>query len=193
MLTQTTWVEKKREERVSEFAPPPTYADSNRPPSVRNRQGGRPPRQEATAGASSEPELQLTSILTEDSISAGLAFIKQQTSRVEFRAQSPEQPVPGHDLSEEQEEAEMSTSQSARWRPKPSRVPVADLRQGTEIPPPPSMDYYVDGNAHRRGAPSTQSSNVSQSMQMGMLSSGSLTSHSSCEKAVDQRWNFYGP
>ena len=193
MLTQTTWVEKKREERISDFAPPPSYADSNRPPAARSRPVGRQPRPEATAGASNEQEPQPTKILTEDSISAGLAFIKQQTSRVESRDQSPEQPVPGYDLSEEQEEAETSASQSARWRPKPSRVPVADLRRGTEIPPPPSMDYYGDGNTHRRGVSSTKSSDVSQSMQMGMLSSGSLTSHSSCEKAVDQRWNFYGP
>lgn len=64
VLSQSTWVEKKREERMPEFAPP-SYLRGKSTPTERERPDVHNP------------------VISEDSIAAGLAFMKQQQQPVD--------------------------------------------------------------------------------------------------------------
>jgi len=105
VLTQSSWVEKKREERISEFAPPSAYSNDNSKKSAAPVQRG--------------------PVISEDSITAGLAFMKQQ------KLSSP--PIISEETAAEEDLLPPGENEDAfsRWMPRK-----------TEIPPPSSMDYY---------------------------------------------------
>jgi hypothetical protein len=158
-MTQSSWVEKKREERKEEFAPPSAFTestDTSRPRKFAKHQ---------------DPIIKTEPVISEDSIISGLAFMKQ----MQFPSRSGVQPSPpdrydGKDVVAEEEENDDDlmppgetdephvAEPSSRWRSVPSR--------GAEIAPPSSMDYYNNSSA-RRGV-SSHRTDVSQSFSVGI-------------------------
>ncbi|XP_046654324.1 coiled-coil domain-containing protein 174-like isoform X1 [Daphnia pulicaria] len=159
VMTQSSWVEKKREERKEEFAPPSAFTestDTSRPRKFAKHQ---------------DPIIKTEPVISEDSIISGLAFMKQ----MQFPSRSGVQPSPpdrydGKDVVAEEEENDDDlmppgetdephvAEPSSRWRSVPSR--------GAEIAPPSSMDYYNNSSA-RRGV-SSHRTDVSQSFSVGI-------------------------
>ncbi len=185
-MTQDTWVDKKREERRQEFAPPAAYKESetSRPKKFAKHQ---------------EPIADANPVISEDSIISGLAFMKQ------MQFPSPGiQPTPirkyedvtageeenDDDLmppgeTDEPQPGEITTSN--RWRSMPSR-------RGAEIAPPPSMDYYNNGSSSnaRRGV-SSQRTDVSQSFSVGISQRKNVASDnhpSEAKEAARSKWDF---
>ncbi|KAI9556970.1 hypothetical protein GHT06_016764 [Daphnia sinensis] len=181
VMTQHSWIEKKREERKQEFAPPSAFTenDTSRPRKLAKHQ-------ESTTR--SDP------IMTEESIIAGLAFIRNS---MQF-------PFPGtqpsstnkceEDIDEENDDNLMPPGEtdepqlsapSSRWRSVPSR--------GAEIAPPPSMDYYSNSSSTtaRRSVPS-QRTNVSESFNAGISERKNVAGDnlSTGKEARHPKWDF---
>ena len=132
-MTQSTWVEKKREERLSEFAPPSTYFKDNS--------------RKSTQPMDHKP------VISEDSIAAGLAFMKQQ--KLPSSPIIPKETyVEEEDLLPPGENAEAFT----KWTPRKA-----------EIPPPASMDYY---NSSMKRHSSSRQSNLAESFSIGIQAAG---------------------
>jgi len=129
VMTQSSWVEKNREERVSDFAPPSSYYKDNS--------------KKSAAPVKHEP------VISEDSIMAGLAFMKTQTLPSPS-AVAEETYVEEEDLLPPGENADTFP----RWTPRK-----------TEIPPPTSMDYY--SSSIKRHSSSRQT-NLAESFSMGI-------------------------
>lgn len=154
VVTQHGWIEKKREERKQEFAPPSASVDTSRPRKFAKHQ---------------EPATKIDPVISEDSIISGLAFMKN----MQFPYPGT-QPAPSYkceeDIDEENDDNLMPPGEtdepelsepSSRWRPVPSR--------GAEFAPPPSMDYYThSSSATARRAVASQRTNVSESFSMGI-------------------------
>lgn len=156
VMSQHSWVEKKREERKQEFAPPSAFTENemSRPRKFAKHQ---------------ESATKTDPVITEDSIIAGLAYIR----KMQFPFPGP-QPSSSNkceeDIDEENDDNLMPPGEtdepqlsepSSRWRSVPSR--------GAEIAPPPSMDYYSNSSSTtaRRSMPSQQT-NVSESFSAGI-------------------------
>ena len=188
VMTQDTWVDKKREERKQEFAPPAAYKESETP---RPRKFAK--HQELIPDA--DP------VISEDSIIAGLAFLKQmqfpspgaqpalsrkyEENTAVVEENDDDLMPPGE--TDESQPGEITTS--SRWRSMPSR-------RGAEIAPPPSMDYYNNSSSSntRRGVYSSQRTDMSQSFSVGMSQRKNVASGShppSEEKeASGSKWDF---
>ncbi|KZS11786.1 Coiled-coil domain-containing protein 174 [Daphnia magna] len=156
VMSQHSWVEKKREERKQEFAPPSAFTENemSKPRKFAKHQ---------------ESATKTDPVITEDSIIAGLAYIR----KMQFPFPGP-QPSSSNkceeDIDEENDDNLMPPGEtdepqlsepSSRWRSVPSR--------GAEIAPPPSMDYYSNSSSTtaRRSMPSQQT-NVSESFSAGI-------------------------
>jgi len=160
-MNQSTWVDKKRDERVNEFAPPSIYnaGGSSRPP---NKAAARTRNPLPAAHTVEEPP---QPTITEESIIAGLALMKQMHN---FGGHSP-QPVDEPEPEEEDDEdllppgETVESSSQHRW---PSSKPT----KGAAIPPPTSMDYYHNtSSTQSRGSNSTRRRNdMSESFKMGI-------------------------
>lgn len=143
-MTQEAWVEKRREERVGDFAPPPVYGATNSKPA------------KTVQSKESKEECPIT----EDSIAAGLAFFKQKDYKESRDVQ--EKRIDSSDDEELLPPGEVDfysrSNQASISRPGPSR--------GVSIPPPTSLDYYA-------GTSKTLKTNgkrvdVSESFAMGL-------------------------
>ena len=157
VMTQHSWVEKKREERKQEFAPPPAYmgSDTSKPKRFANTQP--------------EPVVRPSPMISEDSIVSGLAFMKQMStagcggSPTSFTAQHEEAIEENDDGLFPPGESDMPQSQemSSRWRSVPSR--------GVEVAPPTFMYYYnsPSSKARHRGV-SSQRPDMSDSFSVGI-------------------------
>ena len=91
VMTQHSWVEKKREERKQEFAPPSAFtgSDTSRPRKFAKHQ---------------DPIIKTETVISEDSIISGLAFMKQmQFPRSDVQPSPPNKYDGKHDVAEEEE------------------------------------------------------------------------------------------
>ena len=138
VLTQSTWVEKKREERKKEFAPPCAY-------------------QSDRAGKTPVPQHRQP-VISEDSIAAGLAFIKHQQS---FNSNVQHEVV---DLEEDLSPPGESLDMNSRWHPQMSTCKKA------AVPPPTSMDYYAT-SSYKNSSFGNKRSDLSESFRMGLQNS----------------------
>ncbi|XP_057374445.2 LOW QUALITY PROTEIN: coiled-coil domain-containing protein 174-like [Daphnia carinata] len=180
VMSQHSWVERKREERKQEFAPPSAFTenDTSRPRKFAKHQ---------------ESATKTNPIMSEESIIAGLAFIR----KMQF-------PCPGtqpsssnkreEDIDEENDDNLMPPGEtddpqlsapSSRWRSVPSR--------GAEIAPPASMDYYSNSSSAtaRRSMPSERT-NVAESFSAGISERRNVAGDNlSTEKEARRpKWDF---
>lgn len=161
-MLQNTWVEKRREERPSEFAPPSTY-DSGRSSTKGMREKRRPEKTTTTTGPpipprpeALEPEehSQATGTISEESIVAGLAFFKQMTCPVSPQRKEPERAV-----------VEDSSDDDLL----PPGVESFPEQRGAAIPPPASMDYYTFPSSSSKSAGRNQPKlDLTESFRQGL-------------------------
>lgn len=164
-MNQSTWVDKKRDERVNEFAPPSIYnvgGSSRQQPNKAVARTRNPIPQAPTVEESPQP------IITEESIIAGLAFMKQMSGH--SAAPQLVNVVTEPELEEDEDDEDLlppgetcsSSSQQHRWSSsKPTK--------GAAIPPPTSMDYYHNTSTRSRGSdPAHRRKDMSESFKMGI-------------------------
>ena len=137
MVVPNAWVDKKREERPKEFAPPSAY-DSSRTKKPENRKQQREP-------------VPQTPDLTEESITAGLAFFKQMNSGHPARAPDPP---------EEEDDDDLYPPGMEDTRPP--------HRSGAAIPPPTSMDYFNSGGIGNRRGTAPPRADLAESFRQGL-------------------------
>lgn len=140
MVVPNAWVDKKREERPKEFAPPSAY-DSSRPKKPENRKQQREP-----------APLPQTPVLTEESITAGLAFFKQMNSGPSARAPDPPE--------EEDDDDALYPPGMEDTRPP--------HRSGAAIPPPTSMDYFNSGGSGNKRSSAPPRTDLAESFRQGL-------------------------
>lgn len=169
-MTQHTWVEKRREERIQEFAPPSFYVDTK----------GSEPRPKKLA---KHQEVNPQPVISEDSIASGLAFFKQMPNS----SSGPN--VEQHCEEEENDDDLMPPGEvgapeppptTSRWRPMSNR--------GVEIAPPPSMDYYNHISSHKPRQRTNQRVDVSESFTVGIRQRKNDDRPSDLKEAP--HWNF---
>ena len=179
VMTQHSWVEKKREERKQEFAPPSAFteSDTSRPRKFAKHQ---------------DQIIKAEPVISEDSIISGLAFMKQMQFPKSGVQPSPSNKYDEKDVAEEENdddlmppgETEPQTPEpSSRWRSVPSR--------GAEIAPPSSMDYYNSSSTARRGV-SSHRTDVSQSFSVGINQRKNTGDDNSspAKEATRPKWDF---
>lgn len=183
VMTQHSWVEKKREERKQEFAPPSAFteSDTSRPRKFAKHQ---------------DPIIKTETFISEDSIISGLAFMKQmQFPRSDVQPSPPNKYDGRHDVAEEEEENDddlmppgetdepQTHETKSRWRSQPSR--------GAEFPPPSSMDYYNNSSSTARRGVSSHRTDVSQSFNVGINQRNNTGDNSlPTKEATRPKWNF---
>ena len=166
-LLQSHWVEKKREERPMEFAPPPAYSNASAAP-VRHataRHQYPPPPSQAPKEPSPEPR----PILDDESITAGLAFMKNMFP-VSSGIPAATPPARPDNVASSQSRLEEEEDDDDDLLP-PGESPESSSyrpthRSGAAIPPPTSMDYYNNTNAGRRVA--SKRIDVAESFRQGL-------------------------
>lgn len=143
------------------------------------------PETEPEPAAAAAPAANLN--LTEESIMAGLAFMKNQQfsqplsqPRARTPEPKPDSPEPvrpvGCDSEDSEDERLMMMSASAqqvsgvKWRPKSSSASSQRAnRVSVEIAPPASMDYYAHASSGKgRSKPVAVKTDLSQSFRMGL-------------------------
>lgn len=189
-MTQSTWVEGKREERRPEFAPPAAYNEDNS--STRPRKQAKHHQEPKIV----EPE----PVLTEDSIISGLAFLKQMqypytgvppAARASETLQKYEEEIEENDDGlrppGETDMSQPPDTGTSRWRSVPTR--------GAEIAPPSCMEYYNNSSSktHQRSG-SNQRTDMSQSFSVGINQRKNAVndnpSTSTKEESIRCKWNF---
>lgn len=181
-MTQTTWVEKKREERKQEFAPPTIYKESD---------ASRPIRK--FAQRQQEPVIHPGPVISEDSIAAGLAFMKQMTTAHTAPLPEPRK-IPKEEIEENDDglmppgesDVPQTVDVSSRWRSVPSR--------GVEVAPPTNMDYYANSSSSKtrhRGV-SNQRTDVSESFSVGIKQRKNVIGDnpSTAKEEPPSKWNL---